>query len=147
MELWSEMVFQTPCQKRMARKPTNCCPVAGIGLNFLTPSSPFRPLLHVLGLTDQQLQEYLTEGHSYGFILGHGRMLQFFWWRGTCLIFLTIGRPRLSSYRRPTCLRCLVSWTCTTMRHWRHVHRRVRRRSLDWRRAVRILVSSPTRSG
>ena len=61
----------------MAKEPTNCCPVAGIGLNFLTPTSPSRPLLDLLGLTDLQLQEYLAEGHPYGFILGHGRNTAF----------------------------------------------------------------------
>ena len=61
----------------MAKEPTSCCPVAGIGLNFLTPTSPSRPLLDLLGLTDLQLQEYLAEGHPYGFILGHGRNTAF----------------------------------------------------------------------
>ena len=69
--------FQTSCWKGMAKEPTNCCPVAGIGLNFLTPTSPSRPLLDLLGLTDLQLQEYLAEGHPYGFILGHGRNTAF----------------------------------------------------------------------
>ena len=51
--------------------------MAGIGFNLLTPSSTSRPLLHLLGLTDQQLQDHLAEGHPYGFILGHGKNMAF----------------------------------------------------------------------
>ena len=54
-----------------------CCPVAGIGAHFLTPSSSPRPLPHLLGLTDQQLQEKIAKGHPYAFNLGHGKIIPF----------------------------------------------------------------------
>ena len=57
-----------------------CCPVAGIGVHFLTPPSslhPSRALPHLLGLTDQQLQEQMARGHPYGFNLGHGQIFPF----------------------------------------------------------------------
>merc|ERR1711994_462881 len=54
-----------------------CCPVAGIGGHFFTPSS--KPLLlpDLLGLTDQQLQEQMAKGHGYGFNMGHGNIIPF----------------------------------------------------------------------
>ena len=54
-----------------------CCPVSGIGVDFLTPSSNCFPLPHLLGLTDQQLQEQMAKGHGYGFNMGHGRIIPF----------------------------------------------------------------------
>ena len=54
-----------------------CCPIAGIGVHFLTPSSNPVPLPHLLGLTDQQLQEQMAKGHGYGFNLGHGKIIPF----------------------------------------------------------------------
>ena len=52
-----------------------CCPVAGIGVDFLKPSSAPRPLLHLLGLTDQELQEQMAKGHPYEFNMGHGHFI------------------------------------------------------------------------
>ena len=54
-----------------------CCPIAGIGVHFLTPSSNPVPLPHLLGLTDQQLQEQMAKGHGYGFNMGHGKIIPF----------------------------------------------------------------------
>ena len=54
-----------------------CCPVAGIGAHFLTPSSSPRPLPHLLGLTDQRLQQEMAKGHSYVFNMGHGHIIPF----------------------------------------------------------------------
>ena len=59
----------------MARRP--CCPVAGIGVDFLTPSANPVSLPHLLGLTDQELQEQMAKGHGYGFNMGHGRIIPF----------------------------------------------------------------------
>ena len=57
--------------------PLRCCPVAGIGVHFLTPSSKPLPLPVLLGLTDQELQEQMAKGHGYGFNMGHGRIIPF----------------------------------------------------------------------
>ena len=54
-----------------------CCPVAGIGIQSLTPSSSPLPLPRLLGLSDQQLQEQMAKGHGYGFNMGHGRIIPF----------------------------------------------------------------------
>ena len=59
----------------MAEKP--CCPVAGIGVHSLTPPSNPRPLLDLLGLTDEQLQEVMVKNHPYGFIMGHNKSIPF----------------------------------------------------------------------
>ena len=54
-----------------------CCPVAGIGLNILTPTSSPRPLPDLLGFgNDQQLQEHMAKEHSYEFNLGHGKLFK-----------------------------------------------------------------------
>ena len=55
----------------------SCCPVAGIGVHLLTPASNPRPLLDLLGLTDEQLQEVMAKDHPYGFIMGHNRNIPF----------------------------------------------------------------------
>ena len=55
----------------MADRP--CCPVVGIGLNILTPTSTPRPLPDLLRLTNKQLQDQMAKGHTYEFNLGHGR--------------------------------------------------------------------------
>ena len=54
-----------------------CCPVAGIGIHALTPSSSPLRLPRLLGLTDLQLQEQMAKGHGYGFNMGHGRIIPF----------------------------------------------------------------------
>ena len=54
-----------------------CCPVAGIGIHSLTPSPSPLPLPRLLGLTDLQLQEQMAKGHSYGFNMGHGKIIPF----------------------------------------------------------------------
>ena len=55
-----------------------CCPVAGIGFHFLTPSASPRPLPDLLGLTtDLQLQEQMAKGHPYEFNMGHGQVIPF----------------------------------------------------------------------
>ena len=54
-----------------------CCPVAGIGVHLLTPPSTPRPLLDLLGLTDEQLQEVMAKNHPYGFIMGHNKSIPF----------------------------------------------------------------------
>ena len=66
-------------QSRMARmaQARPCCPVAGIGLHFLTPSASPRPLPHLLGFTDLQLQEQMAKGRPYAFNMGHGHIIHF----------------------------------------------------------------------
>ena len=54
-----------------------CCPLAGIGVHSLTPPSTPQPLLDLLGLTDEQLQEVMAKDHPYGFIMGHNRNIPF----------------------------------------------------------------------
>ena len=44
---------------------------------MLTPPTSPRPLLHLLGLTDQQQQEKMAKEHPYGFNMGHGRIIPF----------------------------------------------------------------------
>ena len=54
-----------------------CCPVNGIGVHLLTrPPNP-RPLLDLLGLSDEQLQEQMSKDHPYGFNMGHNRNIPF----------------------------------------------------------------------
>ena len=55
----------------------SCCPVAGIGVHLLTPASTPKPLLDLLGLTDEQLQEVMAKDHPYGFCMGHNRNIRF----------------------------------------------------------------------
>merc|ERR1712012_1212822 len=59
----------------MAERP--CCPVVGIGVHLLTPPSTPQPLLDLLGLTDEQLQEVMAKDHPYGFIMGHNKNIPF----------------------------------------------------------------------
>merc|ERR1712004_642097 len=55
-----------------------CCPFAGIGVDFLTPSSNPPPLPRLLGFNDDlQLQEQMAKGHGYGFNMGHGKIIPF----------------------------------------------------------------------
>ena len=54
-----------------------CCPVDGIGVSILTPSSTPLPLPDLLGLTDLKLQEEMAKGHPYGFNMGHGKIIPF----------------------------------------------------------------------
>ena len=54
-----------------------CCRAAGIGIHALTPSSSPLPLPSLLGLSDLQLQEQMAKGHSYGFNMGHGKIIPF----------------------------------------------------------------------
>ena len=54
-----------------------CCPVDGIGVSILTPSSAPLPLPDLLGLTDVKLLEEMAKGHSYGFNMGHGKIIPF----------------------------------------------------------------------
>ena len=61
----------------MAAAQPRCCPVAGIGIHSLTPSSSPLPLPSLLGLSDLQLQEQMAKGHGYGFNMGHGRIIPF----------------------------------------------------------------------
>ena len=44
-----------------------------LGVSLLAPSPNPRPLLHLLGATDQELQKEMARGHPYQFNLGHGR--------------------------------------------------------------------------
>ena len=44
-----------------------------LGVSLLAPSPNLRPLLHLLGATDQELQKEMARGHPYQFNLGHGR--------------------------------------------------------------------------
>ena len=60
----------------MAQRP--CCPVAGIGVDILTPSPSPVPLPRLLGFNDDmQLQEQMAKGHAYGFNMGHGKIIPF----------------------------------------------------------------------
>ena len=54
-----------------------CCPVNGIGVHLLTPPKNPRPLLDLLGLSDEQLREQMSKGHPYGFNMGHNRNFPF----------------------------------------------------------------------
>merc|ERR1712004_891885 len=55
-----------------------CCPFAGIGVHFLTPSSSPLPVPRLLGFNDDlQLQEQMAKGHAYGFNMGHGKIIPF----------------------------------------------------------------------
>ena len=55
-----------------------CCPVAGIGIHFLTPTPSPPPLPRLLGFNgDMQLQEQMAKGHGYGFNMGHGKIIPF----------------------------------------------------------------------
>merc|ERR1719494_1505323 len=55
-----------------------CCPVAGIGIHFLTPTPSPPPLPRLLGFNgDVQLQEQMAKGHGYGFNMGHGKITPF----------------------------------------------------------------------
>ena len=54
-----------------------CCPVNGIGVHLLTPPNNPRPLLELLGLSDEQLREQMSKDHPYGFHMGHNRNFPF----------------------------------------------------------------------
>ena len=69
------LIKQSAFRKTMAAKP--CCPVAGIGVHFLIPPTSPQPLLDLLGLTDEQLQEVMAKNHPYGFIMGHNSSIPF----------------------------------------------------------------------
>ena len=61
-----------------ARVPQTCClPHPGIGFHILTSQLPSRLLPHLLGLTDEQLQERMAKGHPYAFNMGHGKIIPF----------------------------------------------------------------------
>ena len=47
-----------------------------LGVSLLVPSPNPRPLLGLLGDTDQELQERMAKGHPYIFNMGHGKSFQ-----------------------------------------------------------------------
>ena len=46
-------------------------------VSFLSPSTTPRPLLDLLGVTDQELQEQMARGHSYAFNMGNDNIISF----------------------------------------------------------------------
>ena len=69
----------------MARQGAHHCPfphdIANnrprLGVSLLRPSPNPRPLLDLLGLNDQELQEQMAKSHSYAFNMGHGHIIAF----------------------------------------------------------------------
>ena len=47
-----------------------------LGVSLLSPSSTPRPILGLLGVTDQQLQEQMAKGHPYEFNMGGGKVFK-----------------------------------------------------------------------
>ena len=72
-----------------------CCPVAGIGILSLTPSSSPLPLPRLLGLSDLQLQEQMAKGHGYGFNMGHGRIIPFKDFKGAAEALMERNFPEI----------------------------------------------------
>ena len=69
---------------------SRCCPLQSprtglpsFGIALLSPSSSAssstspHPLLHLLGLTDQELQEQMAKGHIYAFNMGNNNIIPF----------------------------------------------------------------------
>ena len=70
---------------------SNCCPLQSpenglpcFGVSLLSPSSPSlssssspHPMLQLLGLTDQELQEQMAKGHIYAFNMGNNNIIPF----------------------------------------------------------------------
>ena len=46
-------------------------------VSFLSPSTTPRPLLDLLGVTDQELQEQMAKGHPYSFNMGRGNIIPY----------------------------------------------------------------------
>merc|ERR1719370_847393 len=61
---------------------SHCCPlknsfeVSLLSPVFSTSSSP-HPMLQLLGLSDQELQEQMAKGHSYAFNMGNNNIISF----------------------------------------------------------------------
>ena len=47
-----------------------------LGVSLLLPSPNPRPILDLLGSTDQELQEHMAKGHPYEFNMGHGKVFK-----------------------------------------------------------------------
>ena len=69
----------------MARQVAPHCPLPHdiannrpkLGAYLLRPSPNPRPLLDLLGLKDQELQEKMAKSHAYAFNMGHGQIIAF----------------------------------------------------------------------
>ena len=57
--------------------PARHCKWPKLEVSLLSPSPSPRPLLDLLGFTDQELQEQMAKGHPYEFIMGHGKTISF----------------------------------------------------------------------
>ena len=69
----------------MARQGVQHCPLPHeiainrpkLGVSLLKPSPAPRPLLGLLGVNDQELQEQMSKGHPYAFNMGGSNIIPF----------------------------------------------------------------------
>ena len=89
-----------------------CCPVAGIGVHLLTPPSAPQPLLDLLGLTDEQLQEAMAKNHPYGFLMGHNKSIPFSNYKETAEALLERNLPQIVENKQTEPEYDLITYAC-----------------------------------